>query len=163
MVKSTQVIWSAWALKALRTELYASFSSWWICASMLVSPYILEYGTEPAADLPFPATRPPLEILFWCDGGRSSSVPAIFFQNGRKIRSIIYIRWEFLHYCIYRNVAMKSKRQDIYFGCLCMTSKWSDFTLHKWTQISKLYSTVLGCKCRRKEVKWSIKLSELNV
>ena len=70
---------SAWALKALRTELYASCSSWWIWASMSVSPYILEYGRVPIADLPLPATRPPLGILFWWDGGRSSSVPAISF------------------------------------------------------------------------------------
>lgn len=103
--KSTQVMASAWALKALKTELYASCSSWWIWVSISVSPYILEYGMEPTtADLPFPATRPPLGILFWCGGGRSSSVPAIILEwdmwidpwdvGGKSIRTSIRDRKE---------------------------------------------------------------------
>lgn len=39
---------------------------------------ILGNEAEPKApDLPFPEARPPLENLFWCEGGRSSSVPAV--------------------------------------------------------------------------------------
>lgn len=76
---------SAWALKALRTELYASCSSWWILASISVSSYILGYGTEPiAGGLPLPEIRPPRDILFWCCGGKSSSVPAIATNKSRR-------------------------------------------------------------------------------
>lgn len=109
MTKSTQVMASAWALKALRTELYASCSSWWIWVSISVSPYILGYGTEPTADLPFPATRP-LGILFWCDGGRSSSVPANFFRMCHKIYLSGHISAG-----IQRNSQKKGLPEDFFF------------------------------------------------